>query len=288
MFQYVRIHVLMNLIKKIDIINNTCIESCIGYGFKYEYNNLCFNDCPNDLDIFCNEDYNIINTSELLEYTKDSIILKEYSYYHNMNSLTNIYQENSISNLVTNKYSTSFVLINNENITQKIIKTFSNVVVIYECEKGDNINNNCNFLNTINNTEIMNIIKDNIKSIYDPETGKSQIIKGEDSTIFQITSAKNEKELLQSELLNNQNISILDLGNCEIKLKKEYNIKDSDSLIYLKQENTNGKASEKNIKYEIYEPYNFTKLNLSICNDETINLYIKIDLSGETKATYEI
>ena len=77
------------------------------------------------------------------------------------------------------------------------------------------------------------------------------------------------------------------MGNCETKLQKEYNLNDELPLIYLKQENINGKASEKNIQFEIYEPYNFTKLNLSICDDETINLYVKINLTGETKETYE-
>ena len=38
-----------------------------------------------------------------------------------------------------------------------------------------------------NNTEISNIIKDNIKNIFDPEKGESQIIKGEDDIVFQVT-----------------------------------------------------------------------------------------------------
>ena len=45
--------------------------------------------------------------------------------------------------------------------------------------------------------------------------------------------------------------------------------------------------SEKGVQYEIYEPYNLTKLNLSICNEEKINLYIPLILSEETKYIYE-
>ena len=131
------------------------------------------------------------------------------------------------------------------------------------------------------------IIKNNIKSIYDSENGKSQVIQGEDGIIFQVTNAKNELELLQSESVNNQVLSILDLGQCEMKLKNEYNINDNDSLIYLKQENISSETSEKKIEYEVYEPYNFTKLNLSICDGENINIYVKLHLSEETKAIYE-
>ena len=128
---------------------------------------------------------------------------------------------------------------------------------------------------------------DNLLPIYEPKVGKSQIIKGQENIIFQITNGKNELDLLNGEYLNNQNLSILDLGQCEIKLKEIYHIKEEDSLIYVKQENINCIASEKNIKYEVFEPYNFTKLNLSICNGDIINLYVKTDLSDETKKIYE-
>ena len=133
----------------------------------------------------------------------------------------------------------------------------------------------------------MNIIQKNINLLFDSENGKSQVIKGGNSTIFQLTNTKNEKELLKSYFFNNQNISILDLGNCENKLKKEYNVNDNDFLIYLKKENIDVKSSEKNVLYEIYEPYNFTKLNLSICKEEKISLYIPIILSDDTKDIYE-
>ena len=31
---------------KLDIVNNTCRESCLDYGYKYEFNNICYNECP--------------------------------------------------------------------------------------------------------------------------------------------------------------------------------------------------------------------------------------------------
>ena len=108
----------------------------------------------------------------------------------------------------------------------------------------------------------MKIIQQNINLLFDTESGKSQVIKGGNGNIYQITNPKNEKEILKNSFLYNQNISILDLGTCEEKLKNEYNIQENDSLIFLKKENINVEPSEKNVNYEIYEPYNFTKLNL--------------------------
>ena len=33
-------------------------------------------------------------------------------------------------------------------------------------------------------------------------------------------------------------------------------------------------SSERSLQYEVYEPYNKIKLNLSICNNITIDIYI--------------
>ena len=92
---------------------------------------------------------------------------------------------------------------------------------------------------------------------------------------------------MKGNYLNNHNVSILDLGQCESILKKEYKMKEEDFLIYIKQENMNCLASEKNIQYEVFEPYNFTKLNLSICEGIHINLYVKAEFGEETQKMYE-
>ena len=128
---------------------------------------------------------------------------------------------------------------------------------------------------------------ENLISLYSPEIGKSQVIKGGNNVVYQITNAKNELELLEGGFLNNQNLSILDLGECETTLKNTYKINENDSLIILKKENTLAKASEKDIEYEVFDPYNFKPLNLSICKGNTINIYVKAELSDETKAIYE-
>ena len=361
--------------KKIDIINNTCIESCKNNGFQYEFNTICHEECPNQTYILSSEEYNDNDSKEcvipelkgyyldidkfqkcykncnychgkgnetynnckecIFNYTfytnPDNIkncypICNNYYYFDESNNFTcttnlkcpenynklilnkkkcvnecindDIYKyeynnkcyqtcpENTFFN-ETNNYTCIFKLINNENITQKLITTTSNSEIVYECKNQNTLNNNCNFLNIENEIEILDIIQENMNLLIDPDNGKSQVIKGGSNTIFQITNGKNEKELLLDDLSNNQNITILDLGECENILKKEYGINDTDSLIYLKKENINVKASEKAVQYEIYEPYNFTKLNLSFCKDKKANLYFPLILSDETRKTYE-
>ena len=314
-----------------------CIDKCENDDtYKYEYNGICYLDCPNntinnnthkyicyepillttifneysDSDLLSEKSYSNLITYYFSEYIEQNVVTTiNTNYIEYSETITNTnsdyydttliaykqteYPKSSLIEYNHTDYSTQFIapiiLINNENITQKLIKPSSSSLsgIIYECEKGDKTNDNCNFVNVKNETVILDIIKENIQSLINQETGKSQVIKGENEVIFQITNAKNEKELLKGESLNNQNLTIIDLGECETKLKKEYHINESDSLIYLKKEKNNTKASEKDIQYEVFEPYNFIKLNMSICDEEKVNVYFPIQLSEETKETYE-
>ena len=87
--------------------------------------------------------------------------------------------------------------------------------------------------------------------------------------------------------LNNYDLSILDISNCEAILKEKYHLNEDDDLIILKKEKQSNKASEKEVQLEIFEPHNKTKLNLSYCEKTNINMYVKAKLSEETKYSYE-
>ena len=170
-------------------------------------------------------------------------------------------------------------IIDNENITRKIINTSLYSEIILECSNDNLIVNICNFGNIKNNSDIYNIIKENLMDIYNEN---NIIIEGENGMKFQVTDAKKEKELLKNEGLNNYNLPIIDLGQCETKLREEYNLTDDIPLIFLKQE-----SSINNVEYEVFDPYNQKKLNLSICNKNSINIYVPIKLNEKTKQKAE-
>ena len=209
-------------------------------------------------------------------------------YYTNINSITKLQLTipDHITSILDTK-ETTYNLNSNISETQKRIQIDSNDEIIYEYILEDPWNIIFYFPNITNNTEIFNTIKNNIISLYNKKNGKSQICIGNENIIFQITNSKNELELLNGDFVNNRNISILDLGKCETILKEKYNINEKDSLIFIKRENTNLKASEKNIQYFVYHPYNYSKLNLSYCDENTINLYVKTELSRETYEIYK-
>ena len=54
-------------------------------------------------------------------------------------------------------------------------------------------------------------------------------------------------------------------------------------MIIIKFEKVSDISSERSLQYEVYEPFNKTKLNLSICENITINIYILVILSGKTQ-----
>ena len=52
-------------------------------------------------------------------------------------------------------------------------------------------------------------------------------------------------------------------------------------------ESISNNVYERNIQYEIYEPFNKTKLDLSICQNVSIDIYIPIELSEKTQRLYD-
>ena len=111
-------------------------------------------------------------------------------------------------------------------------------------------------------------------------------IKGENNTIFQLTTTGNEISRFTGSSSKENGVSIIDLGTCEITLKTFYNINLNISLIIKKYEQLTI-PSERNVQYEVYHPFTKEKLNLSLCDSDSIDLYIPINLNDELLELYE-
>ena len=101
---------------------------------------------------------------------------------------------------------------------------------------------------------------------------KDKIIKGEGVT-FQITTTEWQK----NDPYNI--ISSIDLGECEEILKKIYKI--NEPLIILKVDIRREDISSTQVEYQVFNPINLNRLNLSLCNDIEINIYTPIVLDQE-------
>ena len=152
----------------------------------------------------------------------------------------------------------------------------------YTCLGEENI-----FQNDLgDNEDIHQIISTSILNKYDTSNGEEMVFPGEDNFFFHITNTENELELLKGKNNNTNKFSIIDLGKCGNILKDYYKINQNTSLILIKYEKVTNISSERSIQYEIYEPYNKTKLNLSICEDINIDIYVPITLSEKTQNLY--
>ena len=282
---------------------STCVANCLGY--KYEFNGLCFTNCPEGA-IFCtpeieNSDSDITNTIitvndkstniNSLSHTIDNIpvtpssninvILDKSSQITYKIEENNISQENLIINSDTSLHSIS------DTLNNKLSEISSNII---SSNIKDDISNNIpNIDERLNNEEIYQDVKNNIIQNYTGSEGKEVFIEGNDDFLYHITTTKNENNLLNLNNDNNENnrkISKIDLGYCENILKEYYHIDNNESLIIIKYEKITNISKEKVLQYEVYEPYNKTKLNLSLCDNTTISIYVPIVLSDELQKVY--
>ena len=147
------------------------------------------------------------------------------------------------------------------------------------CSYDDLLNDNCGIKDSEKINIIINhLIKEYILKNY---TDGNLVIEGEDNDAFQLTNSLNERKTKYGIDSNTHNLSMIDLGDCEEKLKIENNISLSESLIIYKMEKVGTIASQKNIQYEVYNPNNLEKLNLSICTNEKIIIFIPVILNDD-------
>ena len=82
--------------------------------------------------------------------------------------------------------------------------------------------------------------------------------------------------------------SVIDLKECTKKLNKEIGRDEDADLIILKYENENqANVNQKSIQHETHNPETNNKLDLSVCSNITIDIYIPVKLNEETQQLYE-
>ena len=169
-------------------------------------------------------------------------------------------------------------------ITTELMTELKTIPVLKKCTYYAFLEGLCQYLNLTNYLILNELIPDLIET-YPNSNGSSLIIKGEDNITFQITTEKNENDLVNNYMINIQKLSVLDLNGCNDILRETYSINPNDSLIILKVEKITSKVQEKNIQYEIYHPATKKQLDISICNN--IDLNIPITLSKDKENLYK-
>ena len=137
------------------------------------------------------------------------------------------------------------------------------------------------------NEDIYQGLLNNVLLNYDLSKEEDIEIQGKDNYYFHITNSKNDLDVLNGNINKTNKFSVIDLGECEDLLKDHYHINKNDSLLIMKLEKIINISSERSLQYEIYNPYNKEKLNLSICSNITIDVYTPVILSEKLQILYE-
>ena len=81
----------------------------------------------------------------------------------------------------------------------------------------------------------------------------------------------------------NNNMTKIDLGDCEIKLRNFYNLSINESLYIKKIDIIQDGMKTLKVEYDIYAKLfgkNLIKLNLTICEKSKISISIPIEING--------
>ena len=246
-------------------------DSTFNYFYPEADKKICFKsglDCPNDfpyLNTTTKECQNkLIPVTTIIEKIPSTPIEKEPS--------TTI--EKPMTTITPLKPSTI-----PDVIQSTFIPTISTTIFSPSCSFNSYKNNSCSFEN-----ESDEGILSKLREILDtyPAKGAKLTVNSHKGYAFQIAETLKEKKLI-----NPNNFSAIYLGECEQKLKDHYQINTDEPLIVLTFEKLTNNVSEKYVQYEVYNPITFDKLELSVCEDTEIDIYIPLNLSEEAENLYK-
>ena len=282
--------------RKIDFEAHKCLENCNDEKYVIEIDNFCYKTIP--------DDYEIPSTDEETEYSgnKETQESPETSEISESN-------EKSESDKSTEKSESAESTEKNENAesTEKSesVESTENDEGIESNEETENIQISDKLKLAINNiiikeTQVFNekilldediliknirenIINRNLSSflsnLLDGTT--NDIISDYNSLTYQITTTENQKNKIYN------NISTINLGDCEDKLKFIYGIGQNLSLIILKVEYNIKGLLIPVIGYEVYHPQNYSQLDLNYCNETLITLNIPVTIDENKAFKYD-
>jgi len=206
-----------------------------------------------------------------------------YTFIINKNNYINCYENCTYYYYFDNEYNYYHCTINSSCIYEyPILKENSS-----ECIKNDIKNIIADYINERNNTEkhdieyydnILDLIENTFTDNYDTsklDNGEDEIIKT-DKMVVTLTTVENQKNNI------NENITTIDLGECENLLRECYNISNNITLYMKKIEVVQEGMKISKIEYDVYCKLfgiNLIKLNVTACKNSKILILIPIELN---------
>ena len=153
-------------------------------------------------------------------------------------------------------------------------------IINEQCKYGVAINYTSSFSN-LSNDEIYQLTREKIISSY-CLNGSSVTIEASNGFAFQVSNTLNELKSAENE----NEFNSIDMTQCENILKEKYEIDPNLSLIILKFMKTGGNNEDQTFQYEVYHPTTFEKLNMSYCENTTVDVYVPFEMNEELEEVY--
>ena len=271
----------------------------IKYCFKYDY--VCPDVYPY-LNTTTNECLNytvpttIISTIPTIETSIISTLTKNIETSIASTLTKNI--ETSIASTLTKNIETSFITTIPKDIrttyisdtltnkpsslplyTSILLSSSTKIIDEDKCLNGTYITDLCS---NITDEELYSRLRTEMFNEYN-SNNEARLYKGKSEYIFRVSNTINE----MSDMNSSNGVALIDLGYCETLLKVANNISLDSELIILKKEKIEINANDKDLQYNIYNPITYEELDLSICDNTTINIYIPLLSTEKNKLIYD-
>ena len=256
--------------KKLIIKNNSCIDNCYKDSeYKYEYNGKCYNNCSYYYYVDKENNFKCTNNNSCpTEYNK--LIPKKNMCIKNC----------SEDDIFKYEYLNKCFLNNSETICtkEKPFQIIETTECVKNCGINDIINNYCilNFKDEIN--KVQDKFYENLKIDFTSEHFNTsnldegiEIIMKNDKMIVTLTTSDIQKNN------SNNNMTSIDLNNCENELRKYYNISNNNKLYIMKIDIEQTGYKIPKVEYDLYSKLNnsnLIKLNKLICSNINIDMYV--------------
>ena len=256
--------------KKIFNNSNICIDSCDNRT-QYEYNGKCYEKNGN----YTNDDLhkNCYHTCKTCDFEGNNLIHnciecnENFSFGIEINKYFNCYENCNFYYYFDKE--NNFYCTMNANCPNEYPLLLENKKECIKPEKAkeEEIKYYDNILKNIDEEFISDDF--NTSNI---DRGEDKIINNEKITIT-LTTSQNQRNNI------NINRTRIDLGECEILLRKFYNISDNESLYIKKIDISQESMKTLKVEYDVYAKLfgkNLIKLNLTICENSKISISIPI------------
>mgnify|MGYP002624060022 CR=1 FL=1 len=233
--------------------------------------------------------------TEEFSATKTQKITEELSSQISYKS-ENLYTKTSFSIISDIQKLTEEISFQTSQKTESQTTTQNNIQALSDIQNVGNNWNSENFFKGLTEEKNLNISKDDIISFIKEdiinhkmeyllsnvtEGNKEDIFIKDENVLYQITTTDNQNNNIYN------NISSIKLGECENILKGIYGIDENLPLIILKIDYYLEGLLIPIIGYEVYDPVNKTKLNLSYCNKTSISYNIPVSIDENNLFKYD-